>query len=138
EIMTGQLPYYGKSDVLVILLVVQKREPPERPESIPDGYETMDKLWELLLRCWSFEPTARPSAADVAETAARGVVSELVAHGCRDLTDELDVPSFGEYPVSHGGLSDIYRGQLLDGAKVAVKVLRVSVDSVSQGSNHLK
>ncbi|CAE6495540.1 unnamed protein product [Rhizoctonia solani] len=135
EIMTGQLPYYGKSDVLVILLVVQKREPPERPESIPDGHETMDKLWELLLRCWSFDPAARPSAADVAETvrklraasvlsrkmAARGIVSELVAHGCRDLTGELEIPSFGEYPVSHGGLSDIYRGQLLDGAKVAVK-----------------
>ncbi|KAH7322185.1 kinase-like domain-containing protein [Rhizoctonia solani] len=67
EVMTSQLPYYGKSDVLVILLVVQKREPPERPETIPDGHETMDNTWELLLRCWSFESTARPSATDVAE-----------------------------------------------------------------------
>ncbi|CAE6507503.1 unnamed protein product [Rhizoctonia solani] len=152
EVMTGQLPYYGKSDVLVILLVVQKREPPERPESIPDGHETMDNLWELLLRCWSFEPTARPSAAGVAEAvktlradavlsrkmAAREVVSHLVAHGCRDLSGELDLASFGEYPVSHGGLSDIYRGELLDGARVAVKVLRVSIDNISREPKHLK
>ncbi|CAE7080578.1 unnamed protein product [Rhizoctonia solani] len=152
EVMTGQLPYYGKSDVLVILLVVQKREPPERPEGIPEGHETMDRLWELLLRCWSFEPPARPSAADAAETmkiiraaavlsrkmASREVVSHLVAHGCRDLSSELDLSSFGDYPVSHGGLSDIYRGQLLDGGRVAVKVLRVSTDSISQGSKHLK
>ncbi|KDN45860.1 hypothetical protein RSAG8_04693, partial [Rhizoctonia solani AG-8 WAC10335] len=152
EMMTGQLPYYGKSDVLVILLVVQKRESPERPESIPEGHETMDKLWDLLLHCWSFEPTVRPSATDVAETmkviraaavlsrkmAAREVICHLVAHGCRDLSGELDLSSFGEYPVSHGGLSDIYRGQLLDGGGVAVKVLRVSADSISQGSKHLK
>ncbi|CUA71091.1 Tyrosine-protein kinase SPK-1 [Girardia tigrina] [Rhizoctonia solani] len=152
EVMTSQLPYYGKSDVLVILLVVQKREPPERPESIPDGHETMDKLWELLLRCWSFEPMTRPSAVEVAETmkllradavlsrktAAREVVSHLVVHGCRDLSSELKLSSFGEYPVSHGGLSDIYRGLLLNGEGVAVKVLRVSAECISQGSKHLK
>ncbi|CAE6453895.1 unnamed protein product [Rhizoctonia solani] len=152
EVMTSQLPYYGKSDVLVILLVVQKREPPERPDSIPGGHETMDRVWGLLLRCWSFESTARPSATDVAENmkalraaevlsrkmAAREVISHLVAHGCQDLSGELDLSSFGEYPVSHGGLSDIYRGLRLDGVQVAVKVLRVSVDSISQGSKHLK
>ncbi|CAE6486586.1 unnamed protein product [Rhizoctonia solani] len=152
EAMTGQIPYYRKSDALVIFQVVQRREPPERPDSIPVSHKTMDKLWELLLRCWSFEPTKRPSAADVAEAikmlgaasvlsrkmAARAIVSELVAHGCRDLSSELDVPSFGEYPVSHGGLSDIYQGQLSDSAKVAVKVLRVSADNISQGSKHLK
>jgi hypothetical protein len=66
--MTGKLPYYGKSDVFVILLVVQKRAPPERPEGIPDGCETTDKLWELLLRCWSFNPIERPYATEVAET----------------------------------------------------------------------
>ncbi|KAF8700003.1 Protein tyrosine kinase, partial [Rhizoctonia solani] len=152
EVMTGKLPYYGKSDVLVILLVVQKREPPKRPESIPNGYETTDKLWELLLRCWYFTPTERPHAAEVAENVkklrddsvlsrkmvAQEVVSHLVAHGCRDLSAELELSSFGEYPVSHGGFSDIYRGQFFNGAKVAVKVLRVSVDGVNRAPKHFK
>ncbi|EUC60960.1 tyrosine kinase family catalytic domain protein [Rhizoctonia solani AG-3 Rhs1AP] len=152
EVITSQLPYYGKSDVLVILLVVQKREPPERPDSIPEGHETMDRVWGLFLRCWAFESKARPSATDVAEDmkalraaevlstkmVAREVISHLVAHGCQDLSGELDLSSFGEYPVSHGGLSDIYRGLRLDGGQVAVKVLRVSADSISQGSKHLK
>ncbi|CAE6453901.1 unnamed protein product [Rhizoctonia solani] len=69
---------------------------------------------------------------------AREVVSQLVAHGCHDLTARLNLTSFAEYPVSHGGFSDIYRGQLLNGTSVAVKALRVSVDSISQNPKHLK
>ncbi|EUC60961.1 tyrosine kinase domain protein [Rhizoctonia solani AG-3 Rhs1AP] len=70
--------------------------------------------------------------------AAREVVSHLVAHGCRDLSSELDLASFDEYPSSHGGLSDVYQGQLLNGTKIAVKVLRVSTDTLNQDPKHLK
>ncbi|KAG8733305.1 Adaptor for signal transduction [Ceratobasidium sp. 423] len=69
---------------------------------------------------------------------ASEVVSQLVNHGCEDLTGELDLSSFGEHPASHGGLSDIYRGLLLNGTRVAVKALRVSVESLSQDPKHLK
>ncbi|CAE6450814.1 unnamed protein product [Rhizoctonia solani] len=100
----------------------------------------------------ALESTARPSSTYVAENmkvlrasevlsrnmAVREVISHLVAHGCQDLSGELDLSSFGEYPVSHGGLSDIYKGLRLDGGQVAVKVLRVSADNISQGSKHLK
>ncbi|CAE6495559.1 unnamed protein product [Rhizoctonia solani] len=69
---------------------------------------------------------------------AREVVSQLVDHGCDDLTGELDFSSFGENPVTHGGFSDIYRGLLLDSTRVAVKALRVSVESISRNPKHLK
>ncbi|KDN45861.1 hypothetical protein RSAG8_04694, partial [Rhizoctonia solani AG-8 WAC10335] len=68
----------------------------------------------------------------------REVVSHLVTHGCQDLSGRLDLSSFDEYPISHGGFSDIYQGQLRDGTKVAVKALRVSIDSINQDPTHLK
>ncbi|KAG8733307.1 hypothetical protein FRC11_007279 [Ceratobasidium sp. 423] len=151
DVMTGKPPYDGVGDFAVISLVT-RGVPPERLESIPNGREDMDKLWELLLCCWSYDPTLRPSVDEVTETmriienlltlsrkmAAQDVVLRLVAHGCDDLSHNLNLSSFGDYPVFHGGISDIYRGQLSDGATIAVKVLRVSIDSIALGSKHLK
>ncbi|KAG8762753.1 hypothetical protein FRC11_007816 [Ceratobasidium sp. 423] len=72
------------------------------------------------------------------KTAAREVVSQLVGRGCKDLTSELNLALFGEYPITHGGFSDIYRGFLLDGTRVAIKALRISADSINQDPKHLK
>ncbi|CAE6376723.1 unnamed protein product [Rhizoctonia solani] len=72
ETISGKHPYYGKSDTTVMFLVVMKKEPPERPEGITVGHVSTDKIWELLLRCWSHEPEARPSAVMVTETANEG------------------------------------------------------------------
>ncbi|CAE7104849.1 unnamed protein product [Rhizoctonia solani] len=47
-------------------LVVTKKEPPERPHTIPTDQDGGNKLWELLVSCWSFEPEARPSASETA------------------------------------------------------------------------
>ncbi|KAG8729973.1 hypothetical protein FRC11_007615, partial [Ceratobasidium sp. 423] len=55
-----------------------------------------------------------------------------------DFSGGLDLSSFGEYPISHGGFSDIYQGRLRDGTSVAVKALRVSVDNISKDPKHLK
>ncbi|CUA74286.1 Tyrosine-protein kinase receptor torso [Rhizoctonia solani] len=68
EVMAGTLPYNGKREAVIINLVVVKKEPPGRPGSIPIGCEGGDKLWDVLVRCWSFEPAARPSASEVART----------------------------------------------------------------------
>ncbi|KAH7322186.1 kinase-like domain-containing protein [Rhizoctonia solani] len=70
--------------------------------------------------------------------AAKEVVSQLVTHGCQDLTGRLAISSFSEYPAFHGGFSDIYQDLLLNGTQVAVKALRVSVESISQDLKHLK
>ncbi|CAE6477252.1 unnamed protein product [Rhizoctonia solani] len=66
ETMTGQIPYYGKHESNVVRLVTVKREPPERPKCMSSEDESRDKLWKLLVCCWSFEPTLRPNAAGVA------------------------------------------------------------------------
>ncbi|CAE6433404.1 unnamed protein product [Rhizoctonia solani] len=70
--------------------------------------------------------------------AAQEVVSLLVAHGCQDLSEGLDLASFSEYPLFHGGFSDIYRGQLLSGTRIALKALRVSGDSINRDPKHVK
>ncbi|CAE6389035.1 unnamed protein product [Rhizoctonia solani] len=69
---------------------------------------------------------------------AQEVVSRLVAHGCRDLSTTLKASTFSEHPVSHGGFSDIYCGNLWDGSRVAVKSLRISLESLNQDPKHLK
>ncbi|CUA74299.1 poly(A) polymerase [Rhizoctonia solani] len=65
ETLNGAIPYHTKQDITIILLVTVKKEPPERPECIPEGDESADKLWELLLGCWEYEPGERPSADEV-------------------------------------------------------------------------
>ncbi|KAG8699091.1 hypothetical protein FRC11_013962, partial [Ceratobasidium sp. 423] len=67
EVFAGTLPYSGKREHTIIYLVVNKQEPPARPVGIPVDREHGDKLWNLLLRCWSFEPKARPTAGEVAD-----------------------------------------------------------------------
>ncbi|CAE6514133.1 unnamed protein product [Rhizoctonia solani] len=66
------------------------------------------------------------------------VVSHLVVHGCQNLTDALNHPTFSQHPVSHGGFSDVYCGRLLNATQVAVKALRVSIQSIAENPKHLK
>ncbi|CAE6431414.1 unnamed protein product [Rhizoctonia solani] len=65
EVMAGTIPYEGKKEARIIYLVVEKKEPPERPKSIPGDCKDGEKLWNLLVRCWSFESSSRPSAKEV-------------------------------------------------------------------------
>ncbi|KAH7322188.1 hypothetical protein B0J17DRAFT_253317 [Rhizoctonia solani] len=84
------------------------------------------------------EPTISQEAPISRNMSATEVVSHLVAHGCRDLSSELDHASFDDYPTSHGGLSDVYAGQLLNGTRIAVKALRVSTTTIKHDPTHLK
>ncbi|KAH7322112.1 kinase-like domain-containing protein, partial [Rhizoctonia solani] len=72
EVFAGTVPYDGRREPTIIYLVVTKREPPVRPEGIPSSRKAGDELWGLLLRCWSFEPSARPSANEVAKFVSDG------------------------------------------------------------------
>ncbi|CAE6525728.1 unnamed protein product [Rhizoctonia solani] len=84
EIISGKLPYHAQSDITVVLLVTIRKEPPDRPECLPIGHKDGDKLWSLLLRCWSYEPGARPSAAEAA--------SEMKAIPLNDLLHVIPRP----------------------------------------------
>ncbi|CAE6440093.1 unnamed protein product [Rhizoctonia solani] len=72
------------------------------------------------------------------QMSASEVVSLLVAHDCCDVTHTINITTFNEHPIFHGGFSDIFRGQLFDGEYVGVKALRVSVESLADNPNHLR
>ncbi|KAG8713221.1 hypothetical protein FRC09_018962 [Ceratobasidium sp. 395] len=56
------------------------------------------------------------------------IIEHLTAHGCRNLTHNLDSSSLSTEPVSHSGFSNVYLERLLNGTWVAIKVLRVPLD----------
>ncbi|KAG8717310.1 hypothetical protein FRC09_014451, partial [Ceratobasidium sp. 395] len=49
----------------------------------------------------------------------------LVLRGCPDVTADLLESSFSERPLAIGGLGDVYRCQLTNGMRVAIKCMRV-------------
>ncbi|KAG9120293.1 Ankyrin repeat and protein kinase domain-containing protein 1 [Ceratobasidium sp. 392] len=64
EILTGKVPYHDMNDPAVIRSVMINKKIPERPESqIPTRNTHSDRLWGLLVDCWSFAPEKRPTAA---------------------------------------------------------------------------
>ncbi|CEL63292.1 Serine/threonine-protein kinase dst2 OS=Dictyostelium discoideum GN=dst2 PE=3 SV=1 [Rhizoctonia solani AG-1 IB] len=72
------------------------------------------------------------------EMSVSEVISLLVEHGCQDVTDTLQIPTFEEHPVSHGGFGDVFSGNLSDGSRVAVKALRISAESLVGSPAHLR
>ncbi|CAE6411683.1 unnamed protein product [Rhizoctonia solani] len=65
EAIVGKVPYYGETELQVIIMVAMKKIPPKRPDWICINHESGEKLWDLLTRCWSWEPEARPSVTEV-------------------------------------------------------------------------
>ncbi|CAE6423368.1 hypothetical protein ACGC1H_002322 [Rhizoctonia solani] len=78
EAIIGKVPYYGETEVQVIILVALKKVSPERPIWIPRGHENGDRLWDLLSRCWSWDPEKRPSAIQVTETIRKIRIERLL------------------------------------------------------------
>ncbi|KAG9119107.1 hypothetical protein FRC07_006040, partial [Ceratobasidium sp. 392] len=67
EILTSKIPHHEKRDAAVLSAVFMKKETPKRPEQIPPDSEHGDTLWSLLQSCWTYDPSERPIAAEVAE-----------------------------------------------------------------------
>ncbi|KAG9088031.1 hypothetical protein FS749_002484 [Ceratobasidium sp. UAMH 11750] len=74
ETVTGKVPYVGKSEISIVLAVVVRKELPERPKDVMPNNEQGDRLWALLVSCWSSEPNDRPNVTKVAST-MRGISS---------------------------------------------------------------
>ncbi|KAG8701683.1 hypothetical protein FRC09_005196 [Ceratobasidium sp. 395] len=71
-------------------------------------------------------------------TTLEQIVRHLGTRGCANLTDQLDLIACSTHPVSSGGFGDIYRCKLKDNMDVAIKTLRLYVDSSEQSQKHLK
>ncbi|QRV84443.1 Serine/threonine-protein kinase [Ceratobasidium sp. AG-Ba] len=65
ETITGQLPYFGKTEMAVIG-AKNRNEIPLRPQrTMPLESRQGDELWQLLVECWNSEPMNRPSSEAV-------------------------------------------------------------------------
>ncbi|KAG9122248.1 hypothetical protein FRC07_001465 [Ceratobasidium sp. 392] len=71
-------------------------------------------------------------------TTAEEIVRQLGIRGCANLTDQLDLQSCSEYPISSGGFGDIFRGKLKDATEVAIKTVRLYAGPSEQNQKHLK
>ncbi|KAG8733278.1 hypothetical protein FRC11_007454 [Ceratobasidium sp. 423] len=70
-------------------------------------------------------------------TTMREVTSLLTAHGCRDISEAADEPTFGQEPSFTGGSSNSFRGKLLDSTEVCVKVPRRSGQRSEDAENRV-
>ncbi|KAF8602002.1 kinase-like protein [Ceratobasidium sp. AG-I] len=157
EIITGKVPYSNvRTDPAVVSWVLVRQQPPPRPEDfISSNSEGGNTLWSLLTSCWMNQAEHRISADYIRDTmnriteggfkifgvetaygpavssimSAGAVISKLGAHGCQNITNRLNPGSFGHYPISTGGFGDVYRGRLFDQSQVAVKTMRIHVNS---------
>ncbi|CAE6356480.1 unnamed protein product [Rhizoctonia solani] len=59
-------------------------------------------------------------------------IDRLVAHGCRDITHQLDLSQVSDYPVVSGEFSDLYRATLRTGQVVALKCRRLSAGGLEE------
>ncbi|KAG8683278.1 hypothetical protein FRC08_014379, partial [Ceratobasidium sp. 394] len=66
------------------------------------------------------------------------IISCLGSRGCANMTDQLDPESCSQYPISHGGFGDIFRGTLNNGRQVAIKTMRMRVSSDIENNKSLK
>ncbi|KAG9091957.1 hypothetical protein FS749_016119 [Ceratobasidium sp. UAMH 11750] len=65
EAFTGKVPYFDKGDPAVIKTVVTDKKVPDRPQEIPTNFAWADMLWNLLIDCWRYAPSERPTARNV-------------------------------------------------------------------------
>ncbi|KAG8728311.1 hypothetical protein FRC10_005090, partial [Ceratobasidium sp. 414] len=66
------------------------------------------------------------------------IISHLGSKGCIDMTGQLDLTSCSEYPISSGGMGDVYRCNLENGITVAIKAVRFHVNSSNENQKPLK
>jgi hypothetical protein len=68
ETFTGNVPYYGKRDVVVAYTIINKKLPTRPKDQIPSDTELGDRVWSLMVHCWAHNPEARPTADKVHNT----------------------------------------------------------------------
>ncbi|QRV95997.1 WD repeat and SOCS box-containing protein 1 [Ceratobasidium sp. AG-Ba] len=76
EIITGTVPWSGRSVHNLMFAVAIEKASPERPMNhIPLDSPDGDILWTALKSCWRFEPKKRPRAATLASV-MKGITKE--------------------------------------------------------------
>ncbi len=66
QVLTGQPPWHGYIDGLIVAEVVFNNKRPPRPESTIAG-DLDDAMWDLIQDCWKTEPKDRPEMTRIYE-----------------------------------------------------------------------
>ncbi|KXN91159.1 Serine/threonine-protein kinase CTR1 [Leucoagaricus sp. SymC.cos] len=65
EISSTRNVYFQYNQAIQVVAALKRRELPLRPDG-RDGFREIDEnVWRLLLKCWSFDPKARPSCREI-------------------------------------------------------------------------
>ncbi|CAE6447433.1 unnamed protein product [Rhizoctonia solani] len=67
EAITGDVPYreLGREQAVIATILIKKANPVRPAVYIPQNSAHGDFLWDLLTKCWAYEPTDRPPAEEV-------------------------------------------------------------------------
>ncbi|KAG8755376.1 hypothetical protein FRC11_006082, partial [Ceratobasidium sp. 423] len=99
----------------------------------PSGLERAELTSSPSAQCTS----SRRSVA--IHLSSKDVFDRLVAHGCTDLSSAMDPEKYSDRFITGGAFADIWKGSLLDGTEVAIKVWRfddidISEDDIKESS----
>lgn len=66
QVFTGDFPFRDlRTDIILLQSLDCSFVRPTNADVISNGLD--DRVWELMMNCWRVEPSARPTASDVAE-----------------------------------------------------------------------
>ncbi|KAG8694844.1 hypothetical protein FRC09_009566, partial [Ceratobasidium sp. 395] len=83
--------------------------------------------------------TTSEQEADITSAMApEEIALRLSLRGYADMTEQLDLPTCSNRPISSGGYGDIFQGCLKTGTKVAIKTIRLYVGTSEQDQKILK
>ncbi|CAE6411063.1 unnamed protein product [Rhizoctonia solani] len=123
------------------------------PQNRPTSLEVMAKMTDLVSGDWlrvgcsctqssqGQQDTKTQVASDTIidrKMSVGQVLSRLYEHGCEDATHLIDQTKYTMYPVSHGGFGDVYSGRLKDGSPIALKCLRLTLDSSDASQKQIR
>ncbi|KAG9044332.1 hypothetical protein FS837_008338 [Tulasnella sp. UAMH 9824] len=67
EIITGSPPFYTWASPGKLIMHITQNETPTRSDYSSPVLDKYPQIWELFVKCWSREPTDRPTAMEVVE-----------------------------------------------------------------------
>jgi len=107
ETISGNIPFHEHTDLTVFVKVLRG----ERPSR---GARLTKSLWEMLERCWAFQPNDRPSVEDVLQRLETSLdssepLSPTVDEGVGTDSDSEDTSDYSP-PAHFNGLPD-YEGE---------------------------
>ncbi|EUC66020.1 tyrosine kinase catalytic domain protein [Rhizoctonia solani AG-3 Rhs1AP] len=147
----AHMPYENeKADMLWTLLgECWASDPQDRPTSV----EVLARMTDMVSGSWMHaschcapnSPTRRAITAHIVsdtiihrQMSVEETLSHLYEHGCKDATRFIDHTKYSSYPVSYGGFGEVYRGKLKDGSQIALKCLRLALDSSEASQKQIR